>query len=88
MARFSTGIIGANEIRRLFCMIMIFSSPISREVRKFWRLNPIKDAPSDEGPLSDPEFGSTSSTGSSAYGEDEVSSMLHFVDKDALACGE
>ncbi len=86
MASSSTGTIGANEIRRLLYIIMTFSLPISKELREFLRLIPFEDALSEEGPPSDPESGSTPSTGSSTYGRDEVSSMLHLIDENALAC--
>ncbi len=85
MARSSTGTIGDNEICRLLCIIMTFPLPISKELREFLHFNPVEDALSDEEPPSDPESSSTSFTGSSAYGGDKMSSMLHFVDKDVLA---
>ncbi len=86
IARLFTKTIGANEIHHLICMIMIFPLPIFKEVREFLRLIPVKDALFDEGPPSDPESNSTSSTCFSVYKKDDVLSMLYFVDKDALVC--
>ncbi len=86
MMRSSTETIGANKIRYLLRMIMTFSLPIFKQLREFLRLISIEDALFDKALPSNPESGSTSSTGFSAYGGDEVSSISHFVDKDALAC--
>lgn len=63
---------------------MTFSLPISPDIKDGLKLAYLGSNIPDEGPPSEPESDSNISSSTSIYGDNEIQSMLGFIDKDAL----
>lgn len=86
MARSSTRSINVNTIRRQLRVVMIFSLPISDNIKDRLKFSYLEEAILDKGLLSESEFNKSTmnATIMDAYGGNEIDLILDMIDEDAL----